>query len=85
MHMGHHHLVAADLIIAPKQRRQRAPRRPTLASVMRHAAKAGIEVARFEVDPTSGKIAVVVGQATAAENTATKLNPWDEVLPDAKH
>ena len=48
-------------------RRQRGSRRPTLASVAKQAAKAGIDVARFEVD-ASGKIIIVPrGQADEGE------------------
>jgi hypothetical protein len=44
-------------------------RRPTLASVIRQATKAGIEVARYEVDANNGKIIVVTGKSVALEMT----------------
>ena len=61
---------------SPSRRR----RKPTLASIAKEAAKAGLEVARYEVDP-DGKIIVVTGKPGEA-NTAADPNPWDEVLND---
>jgi hypothetical protein len=49
----------------------RAARKPTLVSVAKQAAKAGIEVARYEIAP-DGKIAVIVGKPEPAEAG----NPW---------
>jgi hypothetical protein len=43
-------------------------RKPTLASVAKQAAKAGIEVARYEVD-ANGKIIVITCQSVAPEMT----------------
>ncbi len=57
-------------------------RKTTFASVAKQAAKLGIEVARFEVDPNSGKIVIVPGKPEA--NT-TNSNPWDEVLTHGRH
>jgi hypothetical protein len=54
--------------------KKRSPR--TLLSVAKQARKAGIEVARYEVEP-SGKIVVVTGKGDSADVTA---NPWDAVL-----
>lgn len=42
----------------PRKRR----RRPTLSSVVRQTTKAGLAVARVEVDPASGRISVVIGK-----------------------
>ena len=56
--------------------KKRNSRKPTLLSVARQARKAGIEVARYEVEP-SGKIVVVTGKGDSADVTA---NPWDAVL-----
>jgi len=39
-------------------KRQYSPRKPTLLSIAKQAQKAGIEVARYEVEP-SGKIIVI--------------------------
>jgi hypothetical protein len=55
---------------------KRSPRKPTLLSVAKQARKAGIEVARYEVEP-SGKIVLVTGKGDSADVTA---NPWDAVL-----
>lgn len=43
-------------------------RKPTLASVARQAAKAGIEVARYEVD-ANGKISLITGKSDGSEMT----------------
>jgi hypothetical protein len=59
----------------------RKPRRPTLTSIARQAAKAGLEVSRYELDP-DGKISIVIGKP-GAETTIS--NPWDEVLKDGRH
>jgi hypothetical protein len=51
-------------------------RKPTLASVAKQAAKAGIEVARYEVD-ANGKIIVITGKSVAPEmtnSTGTDIN-----------
>jgi hypothetical protein len=57
----------------PAQRKHRA-RKPTLASVAKQAIKAGIEVARYEVEP-DGKIVVVPGNKPAPEQ-ADDLDNW---------
>jgi pyruvate/2-oxoacid:ferredoxin oxidoreductase beta subunit len=56
--------------------KKRSPRKPTFLSVAKQARKAGIEVARYEIEP-SGKIVVVTGKGDSADVTA---NPWDAVL-----
>jgi hypothetical protein len=50
--------------------RQYSPRRPTLLSVAKQAQKAGLEVARYEVEP-SGKIIVITskGDSVGVEPT----------------
>jgi hypothetical protein len=60
---------AADPVRRP--RKARGARKPTLVSVAKQAAKAGIEVARYEVNP-DGKISIVTGKPEAAEAN----NPW---------
>jgi hypothetical protein len=72
-----HHLTACDLVVgqgsSQKPKRQRK-RRPTLVGIARQAARAGIEVAKYEVD-VDAKITVVTGKpditdiATIAANT----------------
>jgi len=54
---------------------RRRLRKPTLASVAKQAKKAGIDVARYEVEPD--KIIVVVGKPSM-DNAA--VNEWDEDL-----
>jgi hypothetical protein len=61
-------LAAKAKTFSPSRRRRKA----TLASIAKEAAKAGLEVARYEVDP-DGKISVVTGKP----GTATSGNPWD--------
>jgi hypothetical protein len=53
--------------------KKRSPRKPTLLGVAKAAQKAGIEIARIEVEPT-GKITIVTGDGESADVTA---NPWD--------
>jgi hypothetical protein len=53
-----------------RPRKARGARKPTLVSVKKQAAKAGIEVARYEV--TSDRIIVVPGKPKATEAD----NPW---------
>jgi hypothetical protein len=55
---------------ATVERARRRPRKATLASVAKQAARAGLDVARYEVEP-DGKISVVTGK------DATSTNPWD--------
>ena len=61
-------LAAAHFKLASK--RQRRPRRPTLASVSKQASKAGIEVARYVIKPDS--VVVVTGKPEPGEPE----NPW---------
>jgi hypothetical protein len=82
--MGHHNLRAEPLIIGvkaavegvdamkPAQRKRRA-RKPTLASVAKQASKAGVVVARYEVEP-DGKITVIPGQPEADQTN--DLDRW---------
>ena len=60
----------------------RSQRRPTLASVAREAQKAGIDVARYEVE--AGKIVIITIRGDSVSVEAT--NPWDEKLNgDGEH
>jgi hypothetical protein len=61
---------------APTPKRQRK-RKPAFVSVVRQAAKAGLEVARYDVDP-DGKISVVVGKPEVASNQMSG-NEWDRL------
>lgn len=67
-----------DLPSAPKSV-QRRKRKPTLVSVMKQAARARIEVARFEVDPDTGKISVVPGKPSIIPdgNNAIDASEWN--------
>ena len=58
-------------------KRQYSPRKPTLLSIAKQAQKAGIAVARYEVEP-SGKIILI----TSADESVSveRNNPWNEVL-----
>jgi hypothetical protein len=47
-------------------------------------AKAGVEIARVEIDP-NGKILVIAGKPTVTEDNATNTNPWDTVLKHEQH
>ena len=51
-----------------------------LLRAIRTFQKAGLPIARAEID-RNGKIVVVAGERKSAdENTMTNANPWDEVL-----
>jgi hypothetical protein len=53
-----------------------------LLRAIRTFQKAGLSIARAEID-RDGKIVVVVGEGKPAdENRMTNANPWDEVLHD---
>jgi hypothetical protein len=55
-----------------------------LLSAIRTFQKAGLSIARAEID-RDGKIVVTVGEGKPAdENRMTNANPWDEVL-HARH
>ena len=57
-------------------------RRPTLAGAARQAARAGVEVAVYEMRP-DGTIGVVIGkpgEATTPDNNDNDKNEWDGVL-----
>jgi hypothetical protein len=63
---------AADAA-AEKPARERRPRKPTLASIAKQTTKAGIEVARYEVEP-DGKIIVVTGKPQPEQTN--DLDKW---------
>lgn len=68
--MGVDALVAADLAVGgTKAVRRERKRKPTLASVAKEAAKAGINVDRYEIDPI-GKIAVIVSKDKAGNGNS---------------
>jgi hypothetical protein len=53
-----------------------------LLHAIRTFQKAGLSIARAEID-RDGKIVVVVGEGKPVdENRMTNANPWDEVLHD---
>ncbi len=54
-------------------KRQYSPRKPTLLSIAKQAQKAGIAVARCEVEP-SGKIIVITSKG---ESRGVEPNLWD--------
>jgi hypothetical protein len=56
--------------------RRRGPRKPTLLSVTKQAVKAGLDIARVEIDPT-GRIVIITGGGVSVD---VERNPWDEVL-----
>jgi hypothetical protein len=74
-----HHLTAADLV-AGEQRKPntRKPRKQTLVSVAKQAAKAGISVARYEVEaPDGSKITIVpVGENFPIDEPQIDLDKW---------
>jgi hypothetical protein len=74
--MAHYNFTAVPLVVG-RQKKPRRQRKPTLASVAKQAARAGLEVARYEVDP-DGKIIVVTGKPDGANNTEG-ANEWDTI------
>jgi hypothetical protein len=65
---------------AIKTRKPKAPvkcKQNDIARAVRAAQKNNLPVSRVEIDPTTGKIAVVIG---GNEIAATASNPWDSVL-----
>jgi hypothetical protein len=56
----------APLTVVRRTPKRTRNHKPTLASIAKQAAKAGIGVARYEVDAT-GKIIVVPGKPTSPE------------------
>lgn len=59
--------------------KQRSPRQPTLLSVAKMARKAGIEVARYEIE--GGKITIVTSNGDSVGDTE---NPWDAEIAKLK-
>jgi hypothetical protein len=53
----------------------RGPRKPTLLSIAKQAKRAGIEVARYEIE--GEKITLVTSRGVSVD---VERNPWDEVL-----
>jgi hypothetical protein len=54
----------------------RSPRKPTLLSVAKQAVKAGLNIARVEIEPT-GKIVIITASGDSVD---VERNPWDGVL-----
>src|SRR5262245_41843167 len=72
--LAREHFLAATkkaLHLAPVKPKRKPRKPPTLASVAKQASKAGIEVARYEVNP-DGTVVVVTGTPAPAEQD----NPW---------
>jgi hypothetical protein len=72
-----HHLQAALLACgestAPAKPAPRK-RRVTLASAMKQVSKAGVAVARYEIDPADGKISIITG--TDDSEPQNDLDKW---------
>jgi hypothetical protein len=49
-----------------------------VAKALKAAANAGVEVQRFEIDPTTGKIIVYAGRPSEPQK-AESANEWDGV------
>jgi hypothetical protein len=79
-HEEAHRALHAELAQQPKPTRPRK-RKPTLWSVARQAAKAGLEVARYDFRP-DGTISAVPGKPTETTppDDNTDNNDWDSVL-----
>lgn len=58
-------------------------RKPALASVIRQARKAGVEVARYEVD-AQGKIIVITGKSVGPGTTSGRSGNMEETSADIR-
>lgn len=77
MNVGPEHQLFEPWDVPTRKRRKR--KSPSLVSVAKQAAKAGIEVARYEVEP-DGKINIITGTADGE----TTNNEWDDVYGEDK-
>jgi len=76
------HLTSCDLIVgAPAAPTKRRPRKPSLASTLKAARKAGADYVTIGeiVIALAGKTAKPTDNRTAAPDTGA--NEWDDVLP----
>jgi hypothetical protein len=76
------HLTSCDLIVgAPAAPPKRRPRKPSLASTLKAARKAGADHVTIGeiVIALAGETAKPTGNSTAAPDTGA--NEWDDVLP----
>jgi len=60
---------------------KRQPRKPTLASELRQARRAGLSVTAAIIDP-DGRLSLQFGEPTAE---SVESNPWDRVLNHAQN
>jgi hypothetical protein len=74
-----HHLVAKDFTLGGSSKPRRA-RKPTLASELRQAKKAGLSVKGATIE--QDKLTLTFGEPTPDN---TEVNPWDTVLKHAAH
>ena len=59
--------VAGESEVAePAKAKRKRIHKPTLASVAKQALKAGLEVARYDIDPATGKISIIPGKPEPA-------------------
>jgi hypothetical protein len=71
--------------IKTQRRRKRKPRKPTLTSIAKEAAKAHINVARYEIG-ADGRIVIVTSHANDAPSLPNwRANEWDEVFSEKSH
>jgi hypothetical protein len=70
-------------LAAPSQPMRRQ-RRPTLASAVKAAKRAGAD--RVEIDPRNGRIVIpLAGNSVESEGDTEGENPWDVVLPGGRN
>ena len=65
--------MADELEPPPKPTKQRRPRKATLADVLKQAAKAGVPVARVELD---GGVTLVLGESSGEKQDGNELDKW---------
>jgi hypothetical protein len=54
-----------------------------VSRALRAVQDSGTAVDRVEIDPSTGKISVILAKPGGEAATDGKKNPWDEVLTDA--
>ena len=56
-------------------------RRTDITRAIRGAIAAGVEIARAEIEPNTGKIVIIFGKSVASPTTADKGEPggWDHI------
>lgn len=60
--------------------RRAAFRQADLRRALKATREAGLDVARAEIDPATGKIVVIIGRPEEGAPGGGQVNEWDQVL-----